>query len=276
MALSQIVDKRTIGTSILDKAEPRTTEKTSALRPGGICPALCAIPLLISPLFITMADELLPRFISIEKQGPATWLQIDTVGETNFVVESSEDLENWLLFRGVSATINNIYLLDFQTEEVQRRYFRLIVPGRSAEEMRNAWEERSIESYRFRMKRTCFCEPHRILSATVTVTNGTVVNVEDAMSSGGLPEPNPDMAEFKSVEELFDLIIQSSGEAELVLAAYDETLGYPNYVEIDPDVLGIDEEIRYEVSDLEVLSVQIQDSLEFLREERAFCAPDSR
>jgi hypothetical protein len=117
-------------------------------------------------------------------------------------------------------------------------------------EMEEAWRSRNMEHYRFRFSRMCFCREPVILSGVVTVRNGEVVQVEDVRDSAGALISNPDLTEFKSIEELFSILEAQRATAELVVVRIDESLRFPAWIHVDPSYSVVDDEITYYASNL--------------------------
>jgi len=114
---------------------------------------------------------------------------------------------------------------------------------------RARWEGAALRSYRFHYDRTCFCLPAANGPAVVTVRDGVVTNVELLQSSETIGEPI--LAEFPTIEDLFDLIATAiDGGWDKLEVEYDEALGFPTTLAVDPSTTTADDEAWYNLSAL--------------------------
>jgi hypothetical protein len=89
-----------------------------------------------------------------------------------------------------------------------------------------------------------------MLSGTVTVRDGMVVGVTNAFD-GQISQPNPDISQFKSIEQLFEVIQQAKlQQADTIAIKYDPVLRFPARVMLDFLADAVDDEIEYEASDV--------------------------
>lgn len=182
------------------------------------------------------------------------WLEGNTGGATNLLVEVSTNLTNWVEYLTVHSRSSRFELNEGRIllPANQPRFFRMAAtPSQVAERNRN-WEERGLTHYRFRYERICFCPPHIFLSAVVTVRDGVVVAVED-IKSLGMPVANPGNAEFKSIEQLFALIEERSADHELVAVGFNDVLDYPERIETEFSERMTDDVESFRASDLVAL-----------------------
>jgi hypothetical protein len=172
-----------------------------------------------------------------------------TGGTNQFSLEGSENLTDWHTVWDVVTKVRAFWLIDrFSPAGLGTfRFYRALSPGKSSAEMRQNWMDAGLTNYQFRFRRTCSCTP-TILSGTVTVRAGKVVAVSDARGAGGEIIPDPDLAAFKSIEDLFDIIRTQSTNADLLSVKYDELRHFPLRVDIDYVMRAVDDEITYEVS----------------------------
>lgn len=118
------------------------------------------------------------------------------------------------------------------------------------------WQSHGIESYDVHQGWLCECLPP--FEWLVHVRHGQVesVSLVDTMD---LASPDADtlvalaLERASTVEEAFALVEEWIGEAALVEVSYDESLGYPSTVFIDPDSRTVDEEIRRSMQDLRIV-----------------------
>jgi hypothetical protein len=111
---------------------------------------------------------------------------------------------------------------------------------------RAVWEAAGITSYTYELRRLCYC----VLAGdlTVTVADRAVVAVERA--DGG-PIPASERHHVETIEDLFAIIQDAIDERAFRYAVeFDAELGYPTVVDLDPIRNVVDEEVRYEASDL--------------------------
>lgn len=111
------------------------------------------------------------------------------------------------------------------------------------------WEASGISDYELAMRRTCGeCPPVSALAVVVKVSaEGKTVS----RASNGEPV-DVDPATYPDVDGLFDLI-----EAMLLAGAdidveYDDELGFPLFVSVDPVPDAVDDEFGYRIDDLVV------------------------
>jgi len=120
------------------------------------------------------------------------------------------------------------------------------------ESRREQWLQSGIQQYRMEFRASCFCGLEFTELVTVDVLQDTVRSV--TVVSTGLPVENLPLDTWPTVEELFAAVEQAIVEnAHELQVTYDADLGYPAFVFIDRDEMAIDEEIGYQVFELEVV-----------------------
>ena len=185
-------------------------------------------------------------------------LRIGTTTTNNFLLQSTTDLQEWHPFLHVFSRLESFRIVDRSSlqERIKARFFRVSGSALTLSEMSAAWQNLNIKRYRFTFSRTCFCTPYT-LQGTVTVQDGEVVTVENVVDAinpvAPRPIENPNLSEFKSVEQLFHIIPENATTADILTVQLNETIPFPSWVDIDSDVTGADEEITYRVSDFERL-----------------------
>lgn len=156
-------------------------------------------------------------------------LPIMLAGTTDFALEFSDDLQHWQVARNYHvANAGLVTLPDFGTEEKNSRFYRLRIPGDLPADELSAWKGHGISSYRYHYEpRIGFC--NCINSANVTVRNGVVASVTNAVRASGTPEPNPNPADFPTIETLFEQIktAEQNPEVPWVGVRYDPVLNFP-------------------------------------------------
>ena len=150
---------------------------------------------------------------------------------TDFALEFSTDLQHWVTFRNYHVQGLNLVTIPASAsnpDSTTRRFYRMRIPGDLPDAKLAEWQSRGIGSYRYHYApRIGFC--NCIDSAMVTVRNGAVVSVTDAVRASGAPEPNPNLTDFPTIEALFDVIKNAEQSSDLVWVGivYDPILSYP-------------------------------------------------
>lgn len=115
---------------------------------------------------------------------------------------------------------------------------------------RAQWEGAGIDSYRWTVRRGCFCPIEYNRPAIVRVVNGVRTSVTDVET--GEPVSAQLASQFPTVDGLFDILQAAiDHEADRLEVSYDPALGYPSEVFIDQELYAVDEEQTYEGSNLE-------------------------
>lgn len=111
---------------------------------------------------------------------------------------------------------------------------------------RALWEDVGPESYRYAIRRSCFCDAASLRTVRVTVSDGEAVEwtyVDDAS-----PVPEALRQHFSSVSGLFDILEEAYDQgADAVEVIYDDQTGAPLSFSIDYWVEAVDEELAYTV-----------------------------
>jgi Family of unknown function (DUF6174) len=102
---------------------------------------------------------------------------------------------------------------------------------RELDAARSLWNAQHLSSYRFRVRRSCFCPQETRRERQVTVRRGTPVH------------PNEHVKDIANVARLFRKIQAAiNAEVSSLTVTYDARRGYPRDVAIDPDKQVADEE----------------------------------
>ena len=110
---------------------------------------------------------------------------------------------------------------------------------------RAIWDQAGILSYRLRLIYGCQC-PLAGKFVDVTVRRGAIA--EASMDGKALPVES--LVGFPAtVEQLFDYADRNAGAGKIELK-YDDRLGYPTALGVDPDLDARDDEIRIAVVEL--------------------------
>jgi hypothetical protein len=114
------------------------------------------------------------------------------------------------------------------------------------EEAEERWERDGLDSYRYEVRRMCYCPlewigPVRVVVAPEGVTR-TYVDT-------GQPVPESVGEAFPTVEGLFDILREAyANGAHQVEVTYDPSLGYPTEFGIDYQEMLADEELGMRVT----------------------------
>jgi hypothetical protein len=176
--------------------------------------------------------------------------RIGAGGSSGNLVQSSADLRNWQPALNVYARVPVFQVLDLDSlgAVVDRIFYRTVVGGtQGTVDVRKEWTAHAFTNYQFRFTRTCACNPST-LSGTVTVNAGKVVAVTDAQDASGSPILNPDLTQFLSIEDLFDLAQRDENVADVFAIAFDQTLFFPKSIQIDYEAQAIDDEVTYQAT----------------------------
>lgn len=120
------------------------------------------------------------------------------------------------------------------------------------ESYRDQWRQAGIRHYRMEFRASCFCGSEFTELVSVEVLHDAVQSV--TVVSTGLPVEYMPLDAWPTVEELFAAVEEAIVEdAHELQVTYDLDLGYPEFVFIDRDEMIIDEEIGYQVFELEAV-----------------------
>jgi hypothetical protein len=110
-----------------------------------------------------------------------------------------------------------------------------------------AWQASGISDYELAMRRTCGeCLPVDALAVVVTVSGG-----EKAVSLASNGEPVAAQPRtYPDVDGLFDLIEDFALAGAHVEVDYDDELGFPRSISVDPVPDAVDDEFGYVIDDL--------------------------
>lgn len=117
---------------------------------------------------------------------------------------------------------------------------------------RQMWFSNMYFHYRFEFRQLCMACGNTYEPSIVEVWNGLQVaaTYKDTQEPVALENLN----EFLPIEELFSRALDAiDRHADVVDITYDPQLGYPQEIHIDWDKTGIDDEMDYWASDVEIL-----------------------
>jgi hypothetical protein len=109
------------------------------------------------------------------------------------------------------------------------------------------WRSFNLHDYTIEQVRYCFC-PDAGEKVKVTVRSDSVYSVMRLSDSAIIPYPTSKL--YLSVDSLFG-VIQNSKNDSLVVT-YDSKYGYPNKLDINPQLHPVDGGVMYETSNLQI------------------------
>jgi len=118
-------------------------------------------------------------------------------------------------------------------------------PAQWASELNAAearWQAGAVKNYTWGVIRICNCAANQIRPITVTIRNGVLNRIVYSDSVGGYADTTL-FRQYLSVDRLFTLLEQvlASGPASFS-AEYAPSLGFPTYVQVDPERNVLDDE----------------------------------
>jgi hypothetical protein len=106
------------------------------------------------------------------------------------------------------------------------------------------WQQAGLTSYRYTLRRVCFCLPEGPMQ--ITVQGGVVSSIVDTIS--GLPVNPSWLGHLGTIDSLLALAAQAERTAAVMSAHYDPTWGYPTDLYIDWLAAVADDEISYQIT----------------------------
>ncbi|HEX8377040.1 MAG TPA: DUF6174 domain-containing protein [Pedobacter sp.] len=121
-------------------------------------------------------------------------------------------------------------------------------------EAKMLWESSNISkssNYIFTSTRVCFCTDPG--TYRITVVNNAITDVR----IGALYEDYPHAGkDFKTIDQLFQFIEASlKKDPAKANIKYDALLGYPTEIDLDFEINALDDEVRYNIKDLQLLII---------------------
>lgn len=118
-------------------------------------------------------------------------------------------------------------------------------PAQWASELNAAearWRAAAVQNYTWGVIRICSCTTNQIRPVTVTVRNGALSRIVYADSAGGFADTTL-FRQYLTMDRYFALLDQvlASGPARFS-AEYSPSLGFPTYVQVDPQANVVNEE----------------------------------
>jgi hypothetical protein len=114
------------------------------------------------------------------------------------------------------------------------------------EAMQSQWQAQNLNNYRFQFQWECFCPAGYHQPVWVTVRQGEITSVEAV--DPHFETDLPDKDEYRTINELFDLIRDGVEEdAHEIRVAYNDLKGYPISAYIDYEINIEDEEQGFDI-----------------------------
>ena len=114
-------------------------------------------------------------------------------------------------------------------------------------EMKKKWSSNNTQTYAFENSRICECLPP--YQYTVVVLNGKIVDVHFEKQEHITYESKEMIIQStRTIDELFKVLAQYEQTAYQFEVEYNNEMGYPSRIYIDPSKEIADEEIRLEIS----------------------------
>jgi hypothetical protein len=172
-------------------------------------------------------------------------------------LEASPDLHAWNEVASIATTNDVRLFVDEVNVDVGNRFYRLRLPGTTAEEAEARWLASKMAAYRFQLERVSTTQPPHALTGIVSV-RGDEKSVTNAIADGQ-PVDRADPADFPRIEELFSMLRSAQRDGcRQVYALYDSALGFPTRCLIDQRIAvvppaDVGNALSYRVTGLESL-----------------------
>jgi hypothetical protein len=121
------------------------------------------------------------------------------------------------------------------------------------EKNRVLWKEQNANHYQFQLSILCFCPYYSQMPLNIEVRDGEAMSI--AAADGSDVTPNLEYySQADTVEEVFGIIESAqSGGADEVMVEYDPDYGYPILIAIDYIKEAVDDEVSYQVANIQFL-----------------------
>ncbi|CAM2009100.1 DUF6174 domain-containing protein [Acanthopleuribacter pedis] len=143
------------------------------------------------------------------------------------------------------------------TQFLGTNHLRTLDPWQEARERmvksRARWQASGLtDSYTYVLDATCSCPEAAVLPARIAVRYGQIVSATD-MSTGEALDPRT-FGDLLTVDDVFNRAAAAlDGSYTDILLEYDDDLGYPTLIGLNPKRCLIDDETNYTISELEGL-----------------------
>jgi hypothetical protein len=213
--------------------------------------------------FVTSAEE--PFAYGEDTNVPVDLADYPTVEGLFDIIQSALEDEGQIITAdydedyGYPSMIYIRYAEDNATLEIPIDWMTLYsVSQKELDLYRTRWNNLEISDYGYTIQVLCFCEQGYVSPKAIQVQNNTIVSVA-VLETGVVSQ----FTNYDTVENLF-VGIQGAieGFASRITVNYDETLGYPTLVSINPDLRMADAGTDVTISDLVQTNVEPVESLE--------------
>jgi hypothetical protein len=109
------------------------------------------------------------------------------------------------------------------------------------------WQSFQMQNYTIDQVRWCYC-PGAGGTARITIHSDTIASVMRLLDSTYVPFPIPQY--YLTVDSLFSIIRNRSGDS--IVVTYNETYGYPEKLDINPQQHPVDGGELFETSNLQI------------------------
>ena len=114
---------------------------------------------------------------------------------------------------------------------------------------RAVWASHGITNYRFQFQQGCFCDPITSSRVSITVADGAISSVRDVHADTLVSASF--WTRFKTIDQLFDIVLRAENEADRLDVEYDSQYGYPSFIDVYWDAGATDNGWVAEASELE-------------------------
>ena len=109
------------------------------------------------------------------------------------------------------------------------------------------WRFYGLHNYTIDQARICFCAEGG-QTMRITVRSDTIASVMKLSDNSAVPHPTSTL--YLSVESLFGIV--RNPHTDSLVATYNETYGYPETLDINPQLHPVDGGVLYKTSNLQV------------------------
>jgi hypothetical protein len=116
------------------------------------------------------------------------------------------------------------------------------------EAARTTWQSSQDGDYQFRYQKYCDCDRNEPKVTVVTVADSIIADVHHlfAGSDGQVPAREGSLADYWTIDDLFDKLVAAYARDAAVRVNYDAQFGFPSSLYIDylPDLVGEETDLR--------------------------------
>lgn len=108
------------------------------------------------------------------------------------------------------------------------------------------WRSKNIHDYSIDQVRSCFC-PDAGQPVRITVRSDTIFNIINISDNSLITSPY-----YLTIDSLFGIIKNSENDSLVI--KYDSIYGFPEYLDINPQLHPVDGGVLYKTSNLQIQS----------------------